>query len=391
MEVADPFTFEYNLVAVNNIYKDPTSDSSSKKPPPKPRLANGPHQVKVPLSYTISDLYTNIASNLGVSRKYITIQFPCTEPIPAEAAALLGQDNLDPKLAPQNRDWVGLVGYSGYKYDPLATLKSLMDYWPPQGGKPEQMQVVAIPVSSSPDQPSSDDEDDGTLKKRLHLMGSMYDLYYTQENGRMISMSTLDSEFGARRKIYIRDCWQQFQIGVTAHFERNYSGPPVDTQGMDTLREEYLTDVLGQPSIGDEKLWRSIQETPDWIARADADISPFTKLVDPTLNDDQFYEAILVNGQPGTGKSQMLIYLIHRMMHLYEQIVCIFLLFHAFQAIIYVLPEMPVITILVDKSNQSDPIRVLSHPSSLRETLFTNGFPVIRIVDSVPPFAKKKG
>ncbi|KAK2942359.1 hypothetical protein BLNAU_22746 [Blattamonas nauphoetae] len=71
----------------------------------------------------------------------------------------------------------------------------------------------------------------------------------------------------------------------------------------------------------------------------------------------------------------MLLYLIHCLMQLDKV------------AILYFLPKMPVITILIDRSDRCNPISVRSLPSSLPETWYTDGWPVIRIVDSIDPSA----
>ncbi|KAK2953190.1 hypothetical protein BLNAU_11815 [Blattamonas nauphoetae] len=83
----------------------------------------------------------------------------------------------------------------------------------------------------------------------------------------------------------------------------------------------YFSSQRVIPAIGeDEELWRSIQETPDWIDRDGAAVSPFTTLVDPTLEGDDYYQAIYVNGQRGTGKSQMLLYLLYNLMQRLEKV-----------------------------------------------------------------------
>ncbi|KAK2941158.1 hypothetical protein BLNAU_23923 [Blattamonas nauphoetae] len=376
-EVPDPFTFKYNLVNVNEKYPGATSDSSSQKPPPNPQLTSGEHQIEVPLSFTVTDLYRELASTLGVSHVYITIQFPCTIPPARRLVDHPDLDFFDPKRDAEHKEWIETVGWSGYQYNPFAILESLLAYWPVEVGKPKPMQVVVLPLSSTPSPQTPNFEDDDTRMKRLRLMGCIYDLFFARENGRVISMSTLDSMFGDRKKVYIRNCWQEFQVGVRAHWEKFYSKKKFTDADLDLLRARYFPNQWFGPDDGeDEELWRSIQETPDWIARNGADVSPFPTLLNSTLIRDDGYKVICVNGQPGTGKSQMLLYLIHRMMRMYQTV-----------AIVYVLPKMPVITILVDKSNRSNPFTILSHPSSLSETYFAKGYPVIRILDSENPFA----
>ncbi|KAK2941155.1 hypothetical protein BLNAU_23920 [Blattamonas nauphoetae] len=375
MAVADPFTFEYNLVVVSNVYEDPTPDSSSNLPPPNPQLASDGRRIEVPLSFTVTDLYRELASTLGVSHVYITIQFPCTEPPDRKPDKLQGQDKLDPSLQPGNTEWLKLVGWSGYQYNPSATLRSLLKYWPvEEDGRRKPMHVVAIPRILCEDPTLFVDETVDQLNNRLQLMGSLYNLYYTKAEDRVVWMPTFVSKFRDRKQMYIRDCWEEFHIGVIAHFWQFITGDPINDQALDNLRQDYFTDGLDKQATKDKELQRSIEETPDWIARNRADVSPFTTLVGPTLMGHNLYRAICVNGQPGTGKSQMLLYLIHCLMQRLD-----------FVAILYVLPEMPVISILVDKSNRSNPISVRSHYSPLRETWYTDGWPVIHIVDSVDP------
>ncbi|KAK2941481.1 hypothetical protein BLNAU_23598 [Blattamonas nauphoetae] len=105
--------------------------------------------------------------------------------------------------------------------------------------------------------------------------------------------------------------------------------------------------------------------------------SPFRQLISSRLKGENTpYRAIYVDGQPGTGKSQMLLYLINRLMKQIPKM-----------AIYYVLPNVPIFTILVDRSDPDNPIRVQFHITSLYEDWCTSGFPTIRIVDSVDPFA----
>ncbi|KAK2948636.1 hypothetical protein BLNAU_16455 [Blattamonas nauphoetae] len=101
-------------------------------------------------------------------------------------------------------------------------------------------------------------------------------------------------------------------------------------------------------------------------------------IINTRLMEDDYYRAFYVNGHPGIGKSQMLIYLIHCLMKEVDKV-----------AIIYVPIDMPVITILVDRSDGCNPIKIRCHNSSLGESWYSGHFPVIRIVDSVDPFANE--
>ncbi|KAK2948959.1 hypothetical protein BLNAU_16065 [Blattamonas nauphoetae] len=148
----------------------------------------------------------------------------------------------------------------------------------------------------------------------------------------------------------------------TAHFPVS----PVD---------DHLVGALGD---ADQRLLQSMHSIPEWISSLRAYSEPFATDLNKYHPEGEFVKRFLVNGQPGTGKSQMLIYLIYRLMQRLEKV-----------AILYILPDMPVITILIDHSDLSNPIRVRSHTSSLEETYYTDDFPVIRIVDSEDPFAKK--
>ncbi|KAK2958727.1 hypothetical protein BLNAU_6230 [Blattamonas nauphoetae] len=364
------FKIDYDLVADPNLYPAKNSDSE------KPIFYSGLDSVTVPLSYTISDLYGQLAENLRNTHVYITIQFPCTKPPDRLLVEHPGRDMLDHSRVTEERKWIDLVGWSGYQYNTLVTMQTLSDCWPvDENGNRKSMIVTAIPKKLTENLQPFVAENREKLKKRLYLMGSMYDLFYTKENDRVIFMSTLDSKFGDRIKLFIRHCWQEFQIGVLAHFERFCSKYPLDTQGLKAHEKRYFKKKRVTLAVGeDDGLWRSVQGTPDWIARDRADVSPFPKLLDPTLMGDSFNRAIYVNGQPGTGKSQMLIYLINRLMQRYHQV-----------AILYLLPKMPVITIIIDKSDQSNRFTVRSHPPSLREDWYTKDIPVIRIVDSVEP------
>ncbi|KAK2947207.1 hypothetical protein BLNAU_17841 [Blattamonas nauphoetae] len=116
---------------------------------------------------------------------------------------------------------------------------------------------------------------------------------------------------------------------------------------------------------------------PDWIFTSEADQSPFKELLRLHPSEHALLKAFYVKGQPGMGKLQMLLYPIHCLMQLDKV------------AILYVLPNLPVFTILVDKSNQSNPFTVRSHPSSLHVTWYTSDFLVIHIADTADSYPNK--
>ncbi|KAK2960012.1 hypothetical protein BLNAU_4895 [Blattamonas nauphoetae] len=361
----------YRLVADPNLL--PPTKSKKRKTTSLSVLQT----VTIPDSFTIDQLYSQLALDLKDSHVYITIQFPCTIPPDHVEDDLPGRDILDPSRVPHLTQWIGLVGWSGYRYDPSETIRSLLNHWPRQGRQMVPMQVVAIPTTGVEQLLPLADETEEELTDRVHLMGSMYDLFYTQAVERGIALPTVDSKFRDRIQIYIRDCWNEFRIGVIAHFERFCQRAALTHAELKSLRRDCFTNGYLPPKPGeDEELWRSLHKTPDWIAFEEADVSPFPTLVDVNLMGRDFYKAIYVNGQPGTGKSQMLIYLIHCLIKRYQKV-----------AVIYALPDLPVITILVDTSNHSDPIRIRSHFSSLPEDWYTKGFSVVRVVDSVDPKA----
>ncbi|KAK2948957.1 hypothetical protein BLNAU_16063 [Blattamonas nauphoetae] len=353
----DTFRIPYQLIADPHVPENFDLLSSTDDSPTD-------RQIEMTLSSNILDLYGTLNNHLKDTHVDITIQFPCSVPLPHETGRLGRVDNQDTSRFQHNREWIKLVGFSGYQYDPpLVTIKDLRECWPVQeDGNLKPIKVVAIPkiFINRADVVATETEEE--LKDRLHLMGSLYDMFYTTPEGRVVSMPTLDSKFRDRKKIYIRNYWEEFQIGVIEHFWRSNSGAALTQDDLNHLRQHC----------------NSNKESSDWKSYKYANVSPFDGLINTNLMRDDYFRAIYVNGQPGTGKSQMLISLIYRLMQRLEKV-----------AILYILPDMPVITILVDKSNQSNPIRVRSHPSSLEETLYTKGFPVIRIVDSVDPFANQ--
>ncbi|KAK2940433.1 hypothetical protein BLNAU_24655 [Blattamonas nauphoetae] len=214
------------------------------------------------------------------------------------------------------------------------------------------------------------------LRERLHLMMSLYDLFYTEPAGRIMQMSTLDSNFQTRRNVWIRDCWEEFQIGVIAHFEKFHGLKTFTDEVLETLQQPCFPNETIRLRARDQALWMSIEKTPDWIYSKHACVSPFPSFVVSGLKgEDKPYRAFYVDGQPGTGKSQMLLYLIHRLMKQIPKM-----------AIYYVLPDIPIFTILVDRSDPDNPISVQFHITSLYEDWCTSGFPTIRIVDSFQIF-----
>ncbi|KAK2941170.1 hypothetical protein BLNAU_23935 [Blattamonas nauphoetae] len=137
---------------------------------------------------------------------------------------------------------------------------------------------------------------------------------------------------------------------------------------VDHLRQGYFVGGSLLPAVGeDEELRRSIEETPDWIARDSADVSRFDELVGPALMGDNLYQEIYVHGQPGTGKSQMLLYLIHCLMQL-DKVICQYSRFF----------------LIVRTTTTHSQFEAILPPS---RDIVHSGFPVIRIVDSIDPSA----
>ncbi|KAK2963622.1 hypothetical protein BLNAU_1187 [Blattamonas nauphoetae] len=374
MKRPDTFRIPYQLVADLHVPDNFDKSSSTDDSP-----TDG--QIEMTLSSNILDLYRKLNNHLKDSHVDITIQFPCSEPL-FLAADLLNEANQDPSHTARYLGWIKLVGFSGFQYDPSSvTVKDLRECWPVQEEGPHKpIQVVAIPKQFiKPSQPLTD-VNVKLLRDRLHLMGSLHDLFYTKADGRIISMPTLDSRCKEWRKHWIRDCWHLFQEVVIKHFKMDPQGLPITERNAAHPPMKPVDDTLvGAFGDADQRLLRSIISMPEWIYSLRACSVPFAEDLNIHLPEGEFLDGFFVNGQRGTGKSQMLIYLIYCLMQRLEKV-----------AIIYILPDMPVITILVDHSNHTNPIRVRSHISSLGETYFTKGFPVIRIVDSEDPFKNKR-
>ncbi|KAK2951303.1 hypothetical protein BLNAU_13790 [Blattamonas nauphoetae] len=429
MSRSETFEIPYRLIA------DPNTPEVSPLGTGQADSQDTPRTITVPVTHTIYDLYTELIQTLRDTHRFITIQFPCIVPTPYPNGELQ-EESQNPFHTGSPPEWKDLVGYSGYRYDPSLKIEYLISCWPRQihDTKLKPMQVVAIPkvrvetplhpadetplhpadetplhpadetplhpadetplhpadetplhpADETPLHPADEtplhpaDETEEQLKERLHLMGSMYDLFYTYRKDRVIWMSTLDSKFETRKEVWIRSCWEEFQIGVIAHFLRFSAATSFAHPDLKILENYHYADKCPRPVAGDEALWRSIKGTPEWIYFDNIHPSPFRQLVSSSLKGNDCCKAFYVNGQPGTGKSQMLLYLIYCLMTKVYKV-----------AILYILPHMPVITILVDYLNYSNPISIRSHASSLGEDMYTRGFPVIRIVDSVDPFANK--
>ncbi|KAK2954576.1 hypothetical protein BLNAU_10427 [Blattamonas nauphoetae] len=320
MSQSEVVEIPYHLIADPNAPEVSPSGSGQANPQDTRR------NITVPGTHTIYDLYNELIQTLRDTHRFITIQFPCTVPEPNPNGEH-EEDHQNPSHTERAPEWKDLVGHSGYQYDPSLKIEDLQSCWPRQEvhTKLQPIQVVAIPKDRVETLPHLADETEEQLKSRLHLMGSMYDLFYAQRKGRVIWMPTLDSQFETPRKVWIRSCWQEFQIGIIANFMRIHSKKTYKKKDLKKLKKRYFADKCHQPSTDDTELWKSIQETPEWIARDGADVSPFRGLINSeTLIDNDCCKAFYLNGQPGTGKSLMLLYLIHCLMKEVDKVVCIF-------------------------------------------------------------------
>ncbi|KAK2944612.1 hypothetical protein BLNAU_20470 [Blattamonas nauphoetae] len=377
-------TLPYRLIADANANATFTKDRNGVKRAPETRTEPNDEQIEVDPSWTIQDLYVEMAETVKEEHICITIQFPFTEPPGLRSDELPGQDLLDPSRVPlQAQEWIEKVGWSGYQYDTSVTIESLLACWPLDGENRKPMRVVAIPVTLFTVAPQLDSEEIEVLEDRLHIMGGIHDLFYTLRNDRIIWMSTLDSDFQKRRKVWIRRCWEEFRLVILKHFRRYNKDKLPELQVLEgDLNSFLLPYKYAVPADGEDKeLWSSIGGIPDWISTERASESRFSNYFAKEPPNEKKLEAFFVKGQPGTGKSQMLLYLIHCLMQL-EKV-----------AILYILPGKPVFTIVVDRSNLSTPIRVRSHDSSFALAWYTRSFPVIRIVDTADPYpnAKQRG
>ncbi|KAK2948249.1 hypothetical protein BLNAU_16785 [Blattamonas nauphoetae] len=338
-------------------------------------------EVEMNITGNILDLYDALARKFKDTHVYITIQFPCSEGPLHKTSGLYEEGHQYRSHAIRIQNWKDLVGSSGFGYNPSqVTINDLKGCWPVQeDGTPKPMTVVAIPKEFITQPQPLDSEDLKGLTDRLHLLSGLHDLFYTKPEGRIISVPTLDSTFQVRQYVWIRDCWQLFQDVVIKNFQKFPARRPITVINPPTLQTGRFKDRRAKPSDKvDEKLWKSIKETPEWVSSSRAYRLPFEEDLREDVPTGKMLQAVYVSGQPGTGKSQMLIYLIYCLMQRLDKV-----------AILYILPNQPVITILIDHSDLSNPVRVRCHSSSLGETWYTKGFPVIRIVDSVDPFTNE--
>ncbi|KAK2954558.1 hypothetical protein BLNAU_10409 [Blattamonas nauphoetae] len=163
---------------------------------------------------TIYDLYHELIQTLRGTHRFISIQFPCTVP-PLIETVELEEDNQNPLHTKRRPEWKDLVGYSGYQYDPSLTIEDLRKCWPHQEDDSFQpIQVVAIPKDLVENLPYLAAETEEQLNSRVHLMGSMYDLFYANPVNRVITLPIVDSWIEKQRKVWIRSYWEEFKIGV---------------------------------------------------------------------------------------------------------------------------------------------------------------------------------
>ncbi|KAK2958774.1 hypothetical protein BLNAU_6277 [Blattamonas nauphoetae] len=359
---------------------------------------------------TVKDLYIALAKTLKTSWYYLTLMFPSILP---QEANVPQPDPGDPKpeivtAHPSDKDgtrWKSLVGNSGCKYTVDVMMDDLLRCWPvlDSGTDMAPITVIHLKDDSIPQPEVTDD----TIEDSLKPLDMMFRLYYTKPEQRCIKLPVAEKLLGTTRPVYIRDCWNVFVKGVIKKFSKhsNFTPPtqppnkdfpllPEDREPRDELTQaeinavppELLASILQSPSwTEDTKFMVSFEttftqdfdtiNTPEEESEEESDEESDEDK--PNINTQN----VFINGQPGTGKSQMLVYLIYRLMHSLKKVI---ILYTPFQL-------TKVVTILIDHDNQSTPINVRVHSSSVNEKLFIRaGVPVIRIVDSEDPFKDLK-
>ncbi|KAK2949543.1 hypothetical protein BLNAU_15525 [Blattamonas nauphoetae] len=338
-------------------------------------------EVRIDPPKTLKGLIKELANTLDALFQGLTLLFPSIPPQDANVQRPSDRTKGPGIVTAHANDvngtrWKSLVGEWGCEYTYDVEVDDLLSCWPVLDDGTGMAPLTVIKV-----------EDNGSVSPRVNNLWldaslkpfqMMFRLYYTKLDHRCLNLPVAEKQLDEEQTVYVRDCWEVFAKGVIRKFAKmskfepptqppnpNFPFLPDFREAPDRLTQEEINAVP-------RDLLASIRQTPSWIETTDL-MTRFER----RLSGDDDINSVFLNGQPGTGMSQMLVYLIYRLMHSLEKV-----------AILYTPFEMSkVITILIDHTNPTTPINVRVHDSSFAEDSFIGAHPyVIRIVDSEDPF-----
>ncbi|KAK2960913.1 hypothetical protein BLNAU_4000 [Blattamonas nauphoetae] len=334
---------------------------------------------------TIADLSDTLANALKTPPQHLILLFPSIPPQDANIQRpLLGEKG--PGIVIANASdadgvlWKGLVGESGCRYTYHVRMDDLLRRWPVLDDNTGMAPITVISLSDG--FCSSFRMSDNQLEETLTTLDMMFQLYYTKPERRCLKLPVAEDRLQEFESFYVRDDWDVFVRGIIRKFAKmsNFTPPtqppnpnfplfPENGDGSDELTEDEINAVP-------RELLDSIRQVPSCNDTESA-VNAYQELFDRNRTIDN----VFLKGQPGTGKSQMLLYLIYRLMHSLEKV-----------AILYTPSQMSlVLTVLIDHTHPTSPINVRVHKPTFAEDTFTKDFEhVIRIVDSEDPFKDPK-
>ncbi|KAK2956702.1 hypothetical protein BLNAU_8336 [Blattamonas nauphoetae] len=293
--------------------------------------------------------------------------------------------------------WKSLVGDSGCKYTLNLMMDDLLSCWPVLDGDTEKAPITVIHLVDGSISQSYVTEN--RMRQSLIPLDMMFQLYYTKPQQRCIKLPVAEYQLDTDQMVYVRNCWDVFVRGVIEKITKLYklTPPTHDPNPNFPLLPENgePPDELSQEEIDaiPPELRASVQQSPNWTEDSQlmrefesafsqdfVTLNSFEGESDEEKAQRQI-KNVFLKGTPGTGKSQMLLYLIYRLMHSFEKVTILYIPFQLSK----------VVTILIDHTNPTTPINVRVHNSKFEEYKFIRGSgPVIRILDSENPFKESR-
>ncbi|KAK2945953.1 hypothetical protein BLNAU_19097 [Blattamonas nauphoetae] len=271
--------------------------------------------VRIPRPDTIRGLYSALANALKVEPQDLTLLFPSIPPRdtnvrkPSPGTTRSGIVTANANDVDGTR-WKSLVGESGCKYTFDVKVDKLLNCWPTLDDGSGMAPITVISLSKG--FCSQIHINDLELRRTLKKLDMMFQLYYTKPEQRCIKLPATERYSVKEHTVYVRECWDVFARGIiqkitkmykltpsTQHPNPNFPLLPENEDQPDRLTQEEIDAVPPD-------LFHSIRQAPDWI-----ETTQLMERFERRLSEDDDIRHVFLNGQPGTGKSQMLIGEIH--------------------------------------------------------------------------------